>query len=106
MIKFIWLIFTVSSYVAGDILARYYAETKSLKLLIFTLFIYFLASWGTIKGLGNSSLSWFLILMPALNLVAGVTAGHLIFKESLNTGQYLGGGIILIGVLTVIFYSK
>ncbi|PID70873.1 hypothetical protein CSB37_00045 [bacterium DOLZORAL124_38_8] len=90
---------------AGDVLARYYSETQSKKILVITLLVYFVSSYGMIKGIQNSSLSWFIILAPALTLLSGLIFGHILFKESLSLGQYIGGGIILTGILTVIFFS-
>ena len=87
--------------VIGDILARYYLNTKKQKtlLLICTILTYLLGCFLFAFSLKRKEISIAITIFSALNILILIPLGNILFKEKLKTKQVIAIILVIAAII-------
>lgn len=79
--------------------ARYYIEKQERKFMVISLIFFGLSAWVYVQLMGFEVTAIINMLYAAISTIFVTLFYYLVFKERITTGQWLGLGIVLIGIL-------
>ena len=107
MLKFYILIALIVTFdLIAAISGKQFAITDNPVFLILTSLGFAIAGFFFAHSLKFESLAITNVLWIALSIVLVTVAGHFLFREHISAVQYIGIGVILVGVVLLNFHDR